>query len=103
VRAGRLQGNIFAALGKGKEAESELKKALKLAKNLGNPTQHWRTAQALGNLYSKQDKDKQAATQYRAALKVAQGMADGLTDTELKEGFLAAAPIREVFAQAEQG
>ena len=103
VRAGRLQGNIHAAEGKDKEAESELKKALKLAKELGNPTQHWRTAQALGNLHAKQGKDKQAATQYKAVLKVVQGMAGGLTDPELKEGFLNAEPIREVFAQAEQG
>ena len=103
VRAGRLQGNIHAAQGKDKEAESELKKALKLAKELGNPTQLWRTAQALGNLYAGQGKAKQGAAQYKAALKVAQDMADGLTDPELKEGFLNAAPIREVFAQAEGG
>ncbi len=101
VRAGRLQGNIFVAQDKDKEAESELKKALKLAKELGNPTQLWRTAQALGNLYAKQGKAKLAATQYKAALKVVQGMADGLTDPELKDGFLNAEPIREVFAQAE--
>ena len=30
-------------------------------------------------------------------------MTDGLSDPELKDGFLNSAPIREVFAQAEQG
>ena len=101
LRAGRLQGNIFSAQGKDKEAEAEFKKALKRAEELGNPTQLWRTRQALGNLYHKQGKAKQAQTQYRATLKVVEGIASGLTDPELKEGFLNSAPIREVFAQAE--
>jgi tetratricopeptide (TPR) repeat protein len=103
VRAGRLRGNILAAEGSHQEAEAELKKALALAKKLGNPTQLWRTQQALGNLYQRQDKAKQAQTQYKAALKVVQGMADGLTDQELKDGFLTSEPIREVFAQAGKG
>ncbi|MEE8435718.1 MAG: tetratricopeptide repeat protein [bacterium] len=102
VRGGRLQGNIFASQGKYKEAEAELKRALRRAGALGNPPQLWRTLQALGNLYRQQEKSRQALTQYRKALKIVRGMADGLTDPELREGFLASGPIREVFALARE-
>ena len=103
VRARRLNGNVLAAQGKDKKAESELKKALRLARELGNPTQLWRTRQSLGDLYSKQGRSQQAATQYHGALKVVKEVVDGLTDPELKEGFLNSAPIRELFNLAEQG
>ncbi len=98
-----MQGAIFAAREKPEEAQEEFRKALKIAEDLGNPTQLWRTHQALGNLYAKMGKGKagQAKTRYRAALKIVRDIAGGLTDPELKEGFLQSDPIREVFAQAD--
>jgi class 3 adenylate cyclase/tetratricopeptide (TPR) repeat protein len=101
IRGGRLQGNIHAANGKYDDAEAELDQTLERAQHFGNPTQLWRTQQALGNLYARMDREADALDQYRAARDVVQGVADGLTDPELKEGFLNAGPIREVFAQAE--
>jgi tetratricopeptide (TPR) repeat protein len=101
VRSGRLQGNIYAAQDKLSEAETEFLHTLKLAEQLGNPTQIWKTYQALGNLYYKQGKADQASTEYLKTLKIVQGIAEKLTDPELKEGFLRSEPIREVFAQAE--
>ncbi len=101
VRSGRLLGNIDAAQGKFDEAQTELQQALKLAEQLGNPTQLWKTCQALGNLFFKQGKADQAGTQYRNALKIVQGIAEDLTDPELKEEFLQSKQIREVFVQAE--
>jgi tetratricopeptide (TPR) repeat protein len=101
VRSGRLQGNIYAAQGKFDEVQTELQQALKLAEQLGNPTQLWKTCQALGNLVFKQGKADQAGTQYRNALKIVQGIAEDLTDPELKEGFLQSKQIRQVFVQAE--
>lgn len=101
VRSARLQGNIYAAQGKLDEAQSELQQALKLAEQLGNPSQLWKTCQALGNLFFKQGNTDQASTEYLNALKIVQSIAEELTDPELKEGFLQSEPIREVFAQAE--
>jgi class 3 adenylate cyclase len=101
VRSGRLQGNIYAAQGKFDEAEAELQQTLKLARKVGNPTQIWKTHQALSNLYHKQSKRDQASTECLNALKIVQGIAEKLTDPELKEGFLESETIREVFARAE--
>jgi len=101
VRAGRLQGTIFSAIGKDKEAETEFKCALTLAEELGNPTQFWRTQQALGNLLRKQGKSKEARAKFQTALKVVQGIAKDLTDVALKEGFLQSESIQELFLQVE--
>jgi tetratricopeptide (TPR) repeat protein len=101
VRAGRLKGNISSALGKDKDAETEFRSALTLAEDLGNPTQLWRTHQALGNLYQKQGRPEDAQSQYRKALDVVKSVSEGLIDLELKEGFLESELIRELFAQAE--
>jgi len=101
VRAGRLQGNIFSALDKDKEAETEFKGALTLAEELGNPTQFWRTHQALGNLLRKQGKSKEARAKFQTALRVVQGIAEDLTDVALKEGYLQSEPIQELLSQVE--
>ncbi len=100
VRAGRLQGNINAAGGKWKEAETELRQALNRAEALAHPSQLWRTRHALGNLYAQMDRAEDALTQFQAARDLVRSIADGLTDAELKEGFLAAETIRDVCAQA---
>jgi tetratricopeptide (TPR) repeat protein len=102
VRSGRLQGNIYAAQGKFDEAQNELQQALKMAEQLGNPTQLWKTHQALGGLFFKQGKNDHASAKYLNTIKIVQGIAEKLTDPELKEGFLHSEPIREVFAQAGQ-
>jgi len=101
VRSGRLQGNIYAAQEKLSVAGTILQQTLKLAEQLGNPTQIWKTHQAMGNLYHKQNKTGQASTEYLKALKIVQGIAEKLTDPELNEGFLRSEPIHEVLAQAE--
>jgi hypothetical protein len=41
-----------------------------------------------------------ALAQFQAARDVVQGIADGLTDPELKAGFLGADTIRDVFAKS---
>ena len=101
VRSGRLQGCIYAAQGKLTEAESGLLQTLKLAEQLGNPTQIWKTHQALGKLFHNQGKIDQAVEQYGSALKIVETIGEGLTDPKLKEGFLQSETIQEVIAQAE--
>jgi len=101
VRSGRLQGNIYAAQGKLIEAETELLQTLKLAEHLGNPTQIWKTHQALGNLFRNQGKIDQAVEQYKSAIKIAEMISEDLTDLKLKDGFLQSETIQEMIAQAE--
>jgi len=101
VRAWRLRSQILSAKGQLEEAETQLKRALALAKQLGNPTVLWKTHQALGNLLLEQGKRKEARAEFQSALKVVHGIAEGLTDMALKEGYLESEPIQELFSQAE--
>jgi hypothetical protein len=101
VRAGRLQGNIFAAQGELDAAETELNRTLSLASELGNSTQIWKTHQAMGKLLLRRGKSEDGRAELQAASKVIEGIAEGLTDAALKEGYLQSEPIQELFSQAE--
>jgi tetratricopeptide (TPR) repeat protein len=101
IRAWRLRSHILSAKGQLKDAKIELNRALTQARQLGNPTQLWLTHQVLGTLLLQQGKDRDARAEFQTALKVVQGIAKGLTDTALKEGFLDSGPIQELFLQVE--
>jgi class 3 adenylate cyclase/tetratricopeptide (TPR) repeat protein len=99
VRAWRLRSDILSARGQLEDAEAEMHRALTQAKQLGNPTQLWKTHQALAKLRLEQGKSDEARAEFQAALKVVQGIAEGLTDAALKEGYLKSEPIQELFSQ----
>jgi len=101
VRAWRLRSDILSAMGQMEDAESELNRALTLAKQLGNPTLLWKTHQALGNLLLKKGKSEEAKVELQTALKVVQSIAESLTDVALKEGYLQSNPIQELFSKAK--
>jgi class 3 adenylate cyclase/tetratricopeptide (TPR) repeat protein len=101
VRAWRLRGQIQSAKGRFEEAEIELHRALSQARELGNPTVLWHTHQALGNLLLKQDKREEARIAFQAAVKVVQGLAEDLTDVELKEGYLKSEPVQKLISLAQ--
>jgi tetratricopeptide (TPR) repeat protein len=101
VRAARLQGNIYAALGNENEAERELCLALERAEDLGFPTPLWHTYRALGDFYAGQGNSAKAKAHYGSAREIVQGLADGLTDEELKKGFLNSTVIQKLFLSAE--
>ncbi|MDH3875983.1 MAG: hypothetical protein OET07_17720, partial [Desulfobacteraceae bacterium] len=101
VRACRLKGQILSAKGRFEEAEIEMHRALSQARELGNPTVLWHTHQALGNLLLKQDKREEARRAFQAAVKVVQGLAEDLTDLELKEGYLKSEPVQKLVSLAQ--
>lgn len=100
VRSGRLLGRLLAAEGKPAEAESALRQALDKAVQVGNPTQLWKTHQALGDLYQRMERSAEAQLQFRRAYEVVRGIADGLDEPALKQGFLDSPTIRSLAAQA---
>ena len=71
------------------------------AKELGNPTQLWKTHQALGNLQCLRGKTEKARAEFQAALKVVEGIAEGLTDSALKEGYLQSEPVQKLVSLAQ--
>ena len=102
VRAWRLRSDILSGKGQMEDAEIELNRALIQAKQLGNPTLFWGTHQAMGNLLLKQGKSKDARAQFQTASKVVLGIAEGLTDAALKEGYLNSEPIQKLFFKAQR-
>jgi tetratricopeptide (TPR) repeat protein len=101
VRAWRLRSDILSARGRMKEAEIELTRALTQVNQLGNPILLWKTHQAVGNLLLKRGKHKDAKAQFQTALKVVQGIAEGLTDVALKEGYLQSEPAQRLVSLAQ--
>lgn len=96
VEGWRLQGQAYCAQGRLAEAEAVLQKALALAKEVGNPPQLWKTAQAICELYEKQGHTDRAQSAYASTLEVTDGVASRLQDQEIKRTFLEAKPVQEI-------
>jgi len=96
VKGWRLKGQALLAQGHGDQAAEALSRALRLAQEIGNPPQLWKTFAALGALYEWQRDTRQARTAYRSAWEVINGVAEGLRDHDLKRTFLGAQPIQQI-------
>jgi len=97
VRGWRLKGEIAMARLQWEEAEEALRKALSLAKWVGNPTQLWKTQMALGELYRDTRRAEQGRASFAAASKVIDGIGQNLQTPELKEGFERSPFFRAVY------
>jgi class 3 adenylate cyclase/tetratricopeptide (TPR) repeat protein len=87
VRGWRLKGEIAKARLNWEEAEEALRKALTVAKRVGNPTQLWKTHLVLGRLYHDTRRADSARVSFAAAQKVIDGIGRSLHTPELKEDF----------------
>jgi class 3 adenylate cyclase/tetratricopeptide (TPR) repeat protein len=99
VRGWRLKGEIAKARQDCEEAEEALRKALILAKRVGNPTQLWQTHLALGRLYRDTRRADPARVSFAAAHKVIEGIGRSLHATELKADFEGSPIFRAVHEQ----
>ena len=86
VKARRLRGQAHLALDDVASAETEIAAALKLALEVANPGQLWKTHEAMGDLRSRQGRADEARAAFNAALGVMEGMAASLSDPELRAG-----------------
>jgi tetratricopeptide (TPR) repeat protein len=91
----RLLGQTLSAQGKPDEAERELRAALEVAREIGNPTQLWKTWAALGDVLTGDD----AQSAYRQATAVIEGVAAGLSDEVMRTTFLASQQVSDVRAK----
>ena len=96
VKGRRLRGQAFLALGKTAEAEKEISTALKVAIEIGNPPQLWKTFAALGDLRVVQKRPDDAERAYSDAISVIEKVAAGLTDQSLKETFLNSDRVKSI-------
>jgi Flp pilus assembly protein TadD len=81
-------------------AISSINEAILILKEVGNPRQLWQAHASLGSAYNKLGRLSEAREQWGAAAEVIHKTANGLSDRELREGFLNAKPIRDILAKA---
>ncbi len=101
VRGWRLKGEIAMAHLQPEDAESCFKKALGLARRIGNPTQLWKTHLALGRLCSDTGRVDAARSELAAARHVIDGIGQRLQTSELAEGFARSRLIGEIREQCD--
>ena len=96
----RLLGEVQIKRNESDNAIHSLREAIGILKEVGNPRQLWQAYASLGSGYDKLQRVSEAREQWGAAAEVIQKTANGLSDRELREGFLSAKPIRDILAKA---
>jgi len=96
----RLFGEIQMKRNESDNAILSLNEAILILKEVGNPRQLWQAYASMASAYHNLRRESEAREQWGAAAEVIQKTANGLSDRELREGFLNARPIREILANA---
>jgi hypothetical protein len=88
VKGRRLRGQVFLAQNKLVEAEQDLSAAFKIAKQIGNPPQLWKTYIVLGDLRQAQKRPNDVRQAYQNAFSVIEEVASALDDESLRDAFM---------------
>jgi class 3 adenylate cyclase/tetratricopeptide (TPR) repeat protein len=96
----RLLGEVQMKRNEFDKAISSIREAILILKEVGNPRQLWQAHASLTSVYGKLGRLSEARDQWGASVELIQKTANGLSDRELREGFLNAKPIRDILAKA---
>jgi len=96
----RLLGEVQMKRNEPDNAIRSLSEAILILKEVGNPRQLWEAHDSLASAYDKLRRGSEARGQWGAAAEIIRGVANGLSDRALREGFLKAKPIREILSKA---
>jgi len=97
----RLLGEIQVRCNNSDSAIENLREAISILAEVGNPRKLWEAQASLASAFDKLGRSTEALEQWGAAAGVIQGLANDLSDRELRRGFLQAEPIRAILAKAE--
>ena len=97
----RLLGEGQIRCSETENAIENFNEAIVILKEVGNPRQLWQAHASLASAYDELGMASEARNQWGEAEEVIRMTANGLSDRELKEGFLRAEPIREILPKAE--
>jgi class 3 adenylate cyclase/tetratricopeptide (TPR) repeat protein len=97
----RLLGEIQTRRNKPENAVANLGETISILESVGNPRQLWQAHVSLASAYNKLGRYSEEREHWGAAAEIIQNTAKGLSDRELRAGFLEAKPIREIFSKAE--
>ncbi len=96
----RLLGELQMKRNESDNSIQSLNDAILVLKKVGNPRLLWETHSSLASGYEKLGRGSEAREQWGAAAEIIQKTANGLSDREIREGFLNAKPIHDIFAKA---
>jgi tetratricopeptide (TPR) repeat protein len=96
----RLLGEIQIRRGETDLAFQNLREAVAILQDVGNPRHLWQAHASLASAFDQMGRGSEARDQWGAASNVIHGVADNLSDPELRTGFLEAEPVREILAKA---
>jgi class 3 adenylate cyclase/tetratricopeptide (TPR) repeat protein len=100
VKGRRARGEALLAQGRLDEAEADLETALRVAREVGNPAQLWKTLAALARLRQAQGRPDDAVAAHQEALVTIEGMAASLSDPALRDTLLASPQVAALRAAA---
>jgi tetratricopeptide (TPR) repeat protein len=98
ARAQRLQGEVLAASGRLEEAAQMLAASVHLAEHLQTPREVWLGQAALGKVLARLGRDQEAEAHLTQATHTIEAMAARLHTPRLRQSFLSAAPVLELYA-----
>jgi Flp pilus assembly protein TadD len=96
----RLLGEVQMKRNESDNAIRSLNEAILILKEVGNPRQLWEAHASLASVYDKLRHGSEAREEWGAAADIIRKTAGGLSDQNLREGFLNAKPIRDILAKA---
>jgi class 3 adenylate cyclase/tetratricopeptide (TPR) repeat protein len=79
---------------------ARLNEAILILKEVGNPRQLWQAHSSLAAAFDKLGRSSEAQEHWGAASEVIRGVANGLSDRELREAFLSAGPVQRILSKA---
>jgi class 3 adenylate cyclase/tetratricopeptide (TPR) repeat protein len=97
----RLLGELQIKLGQSGNAISTINQAIPLFKEVGNFRQLWKAHASLGSAFTELGRLGEAREQWGLAADTILNVANGLSDRELREGFLNSEPIRQILSKAQ--
>jgi Flp pilus assembly protein TadD len=80
-------------------AISSMSEAILILKEVGNPRLLWEAHASLALVYDKLQRGSEARDQWGAAAELIQKTANGLSNLELRKGFLNAKSIRDILGK----
>ena len=95
----RLLGEVQVRRGEFDQALASLGEAIRILGEVGNPRQLWQAHGSLASSYERMGRGSEAREQWGAAADIIRKVDSGLTDRQLREGFLNARQVREILAK----
>jgi len=98
----RLLGEVQMRRGAKEEALQSFNEAIALLEEVGNPRQLWQAHASSASAYEQMGRGGEAKDQWGGAAELIRKVANGLSDRELRDGFLQAVPIQAILSKAAE-